>query len=69
MNNLSSQASHSTTASLAHCPICAKTTEPTHKPFCSTRCATIDLGRWLGEDYRVCTDDRPSLSDADTPTV
>jgi endogenous inhibitor of DNA gyrase (YacG/DUF329 family) len=22
-------------------------------PFCSPRCRTIDLGRWLGETYRV----------------
>jgi endogenous inhibitor of DNA gyrase (YacG/DUF329 family) len=22
-------------------------------PFCSARCRTIDLGRWLGEQYRV----------------
>jgi endogenous inhibitor of DNA gyrase (YacG/DUF329 family) len=22
-------------------------------PFCSPRCKTIDLGRWLGETYRV----------------
>lgn len=22
-------------------------------PFCSKRCRTIDLGRWLGEEYRV----------------
>jgi len=22
-------------------------------PFCSPRCKTIDLGRWLGEAYRV----------------
>jgi hypothetical protein len=22
-------------------------------PFCSERCRTIDLGRWLGEGYRV----------------
>jgi len=22
-------------------------------PFCSKRCRIIDLGRWLGEDYRV----------------
>jgi uncharacterized protein len=21
-------------------------------PFCSARCRTIDLGRWLGEEYR-----------------
>ncbi len=22
-------------------------------PFCGKRCRTIDLGRWLSEDYRV----------------
>jgi endogenous inhibitor of DNA gyrase (YacG/DUF329 family) len=22
-------------------------------PFCSPRCKTIDLGRWLGESYRI----------------
>jgi endogenous inhibitor of DNA gyrase (YacG/DUF329 family) len=22
-------------------------------PFCSTRCRLIDLGRWLGEKYRI----------------
>jgi len=22
-------------------------------PFCSRRCRLIDLGRWLGEDYRI----------------
>lgn len=22
-------------------------------PFCSQRCRTIDLGAWLGEEYRV----------------
>jgi endogenous inhibitor of DNA gyrase (YacG/DUF329 family) len=24
-------------------------------PFCSPRCKTIDLGRWLGESYRVAS--------------
>jgi endogenous inhibitor of DNA gyrase (YacG/DUF329 family) len=22
-------------------------------PFCSARCRTVDLGRWLGEKYRI----------------
>jgi endogenous inhibitor of DNA gyrase (YacG/DUF329 family) len=26
-------------------------------PFCSRRCRTIDLGRWLGEEYRVAGKD------------
>jgi endogenous inhibitor of DNA gyrase (YacG/DUF329 family) len=25
-------------------------------PFCSDRCRLIDLGRWLGEDYRLAAD-------------
>jgi endogenous inhibitor of DNA gyrase (YacG/DUF329 family) len=24
-----------------------------HFPFCSDRCKLIDLGRWLGESYRI----------------
>jgi len=26
-----------------------------HWPFCSRRCKTIDLGRWLGGTYRIET--------------
>jgi len=35
------------------CPICAKPSDPTLRPFCSKRCADIDLGRWLRGDYAV----------------
>ena len=30
-----------------------------HKPFCSQRCATIDLARWITGDYRVPTQETP----------
>ena len=30
-----------------------------HQPFCSGRCANIDLGRWLKGNYRVPTEDPP----------
>ena len=33
------------------CPICDKPTDPKYRPFCSKRCADIDLGRWLNDDY------------------
>ncbi len=36
------------------CPICGKEFDlatSTAKPFCSDRCRSIDLGRWLGESY------------------
>jgi endogenous inhibitor of DNA gyrase (YacG/DUF329 family) len=35
------------------CPICAKPATPEHKPFCSKRCADVDLGRWLKESYAI----------------
>lgn len=41
------------------CPICGKPAAPRHAPFCSARCATIDLARWLKGDYRVPTGDAP----------
>ena len=38
---------------LGRCPICGKPAVERHRPFCSRRCALIDLGRWLGGNYRV----------------
>ena len=35
------------------CPICGKPASPEVAPFCSKRCADVDLHRWLGEGYRV----------------
>jgi endogenous inhibitor of DNA gyrase (YacG/DUF329 family) len=38
---------------MTKCPICKKPATPEHKPFCSQRCADIDLGRWLTESYAL----------------
>ena len=41
------------------CPVCSRamtgelTKDWPHRPFCSDRCRLIDLGRWLGERYRI----------------
>lgn len=35
------------------CPICGKPTALDYRPFCSRRCADVDLGRWLTEGYRI----------------
>ena len=43
----------------AKCPICGKDDATGYQPFCSKRCANIDLGRWLKEGYRVETDEGP----------
>ena len=40
----------------ARCPTCrAIVPLPRDKlyPFCSERCHLVDLGRWLGEEYRI----------------
>jgi uncharacterized protein len=41
------------------CPICGKPVDAKHRPFCSARCQTIDLGRWLKGDYRIPTTESP----------
>ena len=44
----------------AQCPVCRKPAgDAKYRPFCSKRCADIDLGRWLKESYRVPTDETP----------
>lgn len=39
------------------CPICGKPRLPAAAPFCSTRCADVDLHRWLQGVYAVPTDE------------
>jgi endogenous inhibitor of DNA gyrase (YacG/DUF329 family) len=46
------------------CPICGKPAVERYRPFCSGRCADIDLGRWLGERYRVAGEE---ATDAESP--
>lgn len=36
-----------------NCPICEKPSAEAAKPFCSKRCADIDLGRWLKGNYAI----------------
>ncbi len=42
------------------CPIC-KTREPVedYRPFCSKRCADVDLSRWLGGKYAIPAVEQP----------
>jgi len=35
------------------CSICGKPVVARFKPFCSARCADIDLGRWLKGSYVI----------------
>ncbi|MEG6508602.1 DNA gyrase inhibitor YacG [Methyloligella sp. 2.7D] len=40
-------------ANRAKCPICGKPQSPDHRPFCSKRCADVDLNRWLSGRYAI----------------
>ena len=49
------------------CPICEKETVPNYKPFCSKRCADVDLAKWLNGSYALAsdnTDDAEALFEA-----
>lgn len=47
---------------LSDCPICGKAATEAYKPFCSKRCADIDLGRWFKGDYAI-----PAVENDDEP--
>jgi len=42
------------------CPICGKLSVFEMRPFCSKRCADVDLHRWLGGNYAI-----PVVEDGD----
>lgn len=39
------------------CAMCDNPAVHRFRPFCSRRCASLDLGNWLGENYRVPADE------------
>jgi len=45
------------------CPICKRPSQQKYHPFCSQRCADIDLSRWLGGDYAIPSDEAPDAGD------
>jgi endogenous inhibitor of DNA gyrase (YacG/DUF329 family) len=51
--------------SAAKCVRCSQAVQPRYRPFCSQRCADVDLGTWLTGGYRVETNEAP---DPDEPS-
>ena len=45
----------------AKCPTCGKPPHADYRPFCSKRCADVDLQRWLSGAYAI-----PAVEDDDT---
>lgn len=46
------------------CPICEKATDPQFRPFCSKRCADVDLAKWLSGSYAIPSDDPEDMEEA-----
>lgn len=53
------------------CPICRKETDPKYRPFCSKRCADVDLARWLSGAYVIPAeeDDLPDDDELHDPHI
>ena len=46
------------------CPICGKPAVAEFVPFCSGRCADVDLNRWLSGAYAIPVKDDENEDDA-----
>ena len=38
---------------LGRCPMCKKRATLEYRPFCSKRCADLDLAKWIGGSYAI----------------
>lgn len=47
------------------CPICGEETRKDWRPFCSRRCADVDLGRWVSGSYAIPSRDPEDLEKAE----
>jgi uncharacterized protein len=48
------------------CPICKAPAEAALKPFCSSRCADVDLSRWISGAYAIPGGDADQDEDGDS---
>lgn len=46
------------------CPICSKPIVAEFRPFCSRRCAEVDLGKWLNGSYAIPSTDPDDADEA-----
>jgi len=51
--------------SKAKCPICRKPVSGDYRPFCSKRCADVDLQRWFTGAYAVPAVEQEEVSDGE----
>lgn len=68
MNDNDTSAAHTRPASaeVKGCPICGRPLALAYRPFCSKRCADLDLSRWLNGVYAVPAHDTDEADEGDT---
>lgn len=47
----------------ALCPVCKAPRSQKYRPFCSKRCADIDLGRWFSGAYAIPAEEDAASDD------
>jgi uncharacterized protein len=50
------------------CPICRKPVVEEYRPFCSSRCANVDLQRWFTGGYAIPATEDDSGPEEDDET-
>jgi endogenous inhibitor of DNA gyrase (YacG/DUF329 family) len=50
----------------SRCAICGKPVDPAYRPFCSRRCADVDLQRWLTGGYAIPAEEDEGRPDEDS---
>ena len=46
------------------CPMCSNETSPKYRPFCSRRCADLDLAKWFNGSYAAPSQDPEDIEAA-----
>jgi uncharacterized protein len=46
------------------CPICAEDSTEKYRPFCSRRCADVDLSKWMNGNYAIPSRDPEDIEAA-----
>jgi endogenous inhibitor of DNA gyrase (YacG/DUF329 family) len=62
--NQQSETAESAEKPLPKCPTCGATADAKARPFCSSRCADIDLGNWFQGKYAI-----PAVDAADDTII
>jgi uncharacterized protein len=49
------------------CPVCGRAVDKKYAPFCSRRCADVDLARWLNGSYAIPVTENEDDTSSDAP--